>query len=100
MAIDKIQTVVLGSLADLNQQLPEELKVPASVDVVIIGEEAAIDSLSLAGLLIDIEDKLKQNLQIKVSLLDEGLNSTFGFKFQTVKQMIDWIDKQSSGGRE
>jgi hypothetical protein len=65
-----ILAFVYDCVDDLNKQLPAELRLAKTPQTVLVGEDGALDSLSLITLLASLEEKLGK-AGMRVSLIDD-----------------------------
>lgn len=93
MTRDDIQRVVLGAMAAVNAsrdpRRQEALRL--APDAAIFGPDSPLDSLGLVGLLVDIEDALRDQGR-HVSLSDSRAMSQTRSPFRDVPSLVAYID--------
>jgi hypothetical protein len=87
---DEIQQIVLGALAGLNMARDSTQQLEVSPVAPIFGPGSKLDSLGLVGLVIDIEDGLR-DLGIAVTLSDERAMSQTQSPFRDVPSLVAYI---------
>jgi acyl carrier protein len=93
----QIEKIVFACVDRLNEQLPSELRVVKAGETVIVGEGAAIDSLSLVSLIVDIEENIASELRWTVNLLDIEFAGEAGPQFRTLGELVRWIGGHRPG---
>ncbi len=68
---DLAQTVI-EAMEELNEQLPEESRLPKERETVLFGEDGLLDSMGIINLLVILEEKLESNLKISVGLTSDS----------------------------
>ena len=63
--------IIFGALENLNAELDDDAKVAISADTPLFGTNAAIDSLALVSVLVDVETAVSDALGRSVSLTDD-----------------------------
>jgi len=82
---------IYQTIGELNDQLPEEERLPASRDTVLMGEKGRLDSLGLINLLVGVEDRLATTLGRRVMVFDETLLADPEGPLSTVGALADHI---------
>jgi len=82
--------IVFNAIDEVNQHLLKHQRIEKSLDVVLIGSKAAIDSMSLLNIIIIAEQHLNE-LGIDIKLLDEDLLIREDNPFQSVKTFIEYV---------
>ncbi len=88
---DKIIRLVAEAVSDLNDELQYESLNNPSDDTVIFGGDEGIDSLSLVRLVIDIEQRVHEELGKPVSLTDERAMSAKRSPYRSVGALSDFV---------
>ncbi|OSM06779.1 hypothetical protein [Magnetofaba australis] len=92
MSQDAIAAIVRESIIELNRQLPPESRLdPDAADVVLMGEGGGLDSLSLINLFVAVEERLEEQLDLSLSLVDASAEPEGAEAFHTLSGLIDWI---------
>lgn len=71
MQKDEALGIVFGALENLNEELDDGHKVEISPRTCLFGTDAAIDSLSLVSVIVDVEQEASERLGFPVSLTDD-----------------------------
>ena len=68
---DQLLEVVYSAIDELNELLPREQALVKSPDVVLVGSEGKLDSLGIVNLIVTLERKLEESLQVQLSLSED-----------------------------
>ena len=89
--------VIYGCIAELNDQRPQDGKLIAARDTILVGDGGGLDSLSLITLMVAIEQSLATRHQVSVALLDELMSEHHGDPdFRDVGALADWVVKANN----
>ena len=66
-----IKNIIIESILDVNEQLPEKIDLNDSESINLYGGEGKLDSLGLVNLLVAIEQKIEDKYDIHVTIADE-----------------------------
>lgn len=67
---DAITVLVDQAIAAMNAQLPASRRLPDSPTLALVGEGCGVESLTLMGLIVDIEDRVMDAFGTEVALAD------------------------------
>lgn len=83
--------IVLASLQEVFEQTG--MTPPASVgeDTVLVGADAALDSLGVVQLIVEVEQRVEQNHDISVTLANDKAMSARNSPFRTVGVLADHV---------
>ena len=88
------RTQVVAMLAECLEELAEQserpLTDPVSESTPLMGESAALDSLGLVNLIVDLEGRLLDDFDVEVTLADERAMSLKHSPFRTVGTLADY----------
>lgn len=87
----RAKDLVLESLAALNEDKADDEKIPISVDVVLMGTGALLDSLDLINLIINLEDRLYAATDQQIQLAADAQSFDGDHPFQTASTLIGHI---------
>ena len=65
--------------------------VPATADLQLIGEEAAVSSMALVSFIADVESTLMENYNLTVTLVSERALSRKKSPFRNVNALADYV---------
>ena len=82
---------IMNAIDELNQQLPDDEQVEKSLDTVLQGKSAKLDSLGLTNLIVTTEQKIEEEFGIPISLTDVAMASSDGNPFATIDTLADCI---------
>jgi acyl carrier protein len=93
MNIELIQQVVIDNLNALIETLPDDQKFDVDTNTILFGQGSQIDSLSLVSVIVDLETTLSVDYDLDISLTDDrAMNRTIS-PFDSVRNMVDYIDE-------
>ena len=88
---EKVMQTVLEAIGELNEQLPKEQKLKKSVDTALFGSGGNLDSLGLISLVTTVEQKIEENFEMTVTLLENIDAFESDNPFKTVGSLADYI---------
>ncbi|MBN1692140.1 MAG: hypothetical protein JW845_01125 [Dehalococcoidales bacterium] len=94
MAIDrqKVLETVYASIEMINEDREDkESRLELKEETRLVGRQSKLDSLKFVGLIIDIEQRLADELDIEISLTDEKAMSQARSPFRNVQSLVDYI---------
>ena len=71
--------------------MPVDSQIRMSPELVLVGSQDGLDSLTLITLIVEVEDKVKRKSGVYISILDLAVMSEDGPKFSTVSELAEWI---------
>ena len=86
-----IVALVLEATQELVSTMPEPPAVSLSEDTMLFGDEGFLDSMYLVTLVIDVEQKLQEQLELNLTLADQRAMSQEHSPFQTVGTLADYV---------
>jgi len=92
MTREDIQRVVLAAMAGVNASRDADQQLQIAADALVFGPGSPLDSLGLVGLLVDIEDALRDEGH-EVSLSDSRAMSQSRSPFRSVPTLVTYIDE-------
>ncbi len=69
---EKVISLVLKGITEINQQLLPEQRIDASPETILMGREAKLDSMGLLSLLIVVEGEIASDFGIEFTLVDDN----------------------------
>ena len=88
---EQILTLVRDAVTDLNDELQYETLENPTEETVLFGGDDGIDSLSLVRLVVDIEQRIQEEIGKKASLTDERAMSAKRSPYRSVGALADFI---------
>lgn len=85
-----VQEIVLAALAAANQARDPQLQLEVHPEAALFGPGSPLDSLGLVGLLVDIEDALRDR-GVEVELSDARAMSQTRSPFRDVPALVSYI---------
>lgn len=89
----EIVNVVFSALESLNRELPATQQIPVALDTRLFGDNAALDSLSLVSVIVDVESNISDTLGVSVSLTDDRAMGQAVSPFKDVNSLVDYIQQ-------
>ena len=86
-----IEQAVLRAIGNANMSRAADQQLDVSPTATIFGAGSPLDSLGLVGLLIDVEEILRDDLGLDVTLSDERAVSQRNSPFRTVGTLTAYI---------
>jgi len=99
---EQIKQAIWSAIDEVNHLLPVEEQIKKSLETVLVGESAHLDSLGLVNLIVAIEQKVEERFQVSISLLMGEAMFQEQNPFSTLGTLADHTSQQirqnSSGG--
>ena len=84
--------MVYASIETINEQKENiDDKLELTEDTRLFGKQSRLDSLGLVTLIIEIEERLSDEVGLEVSIADEKAMSQSRSPFRDVKSLVDYI---------
>lgn len=87
----KIIDATFRAVDELNLTLPPGEKVEKSLETVLSGPAAALDSLGLVNLVVETEQQIEDEFGVLVNLADEKAMAVEPSPFRTLGSLIQYI---------
>ena len=87
-----IENLIITSVKEINEQLPQELQLSESRGTVLFGKDGKLDSLGLVNLLVIIEQNIEDEFDVSITIADEKAMSQKRSPFRTIGTLADYID--------
>jgi acyl carrier protein len=88
---DTAVQIVIASLREVLEQAEEQVPENLSEETVIVGNNAALDSLGVVSLIVEVEGRLEMDHEISVTLASDRAMSQRSSPFRTVGVMADYM---------
>jgi acyl carrier protein len=84
-------TIVISCLKDAVEQFGTGATTEVTPDTVIVGQGAALDSIGVVSLIVDIEQRLEADHNVAVTLASERAMSQRNSPFRTCAVLADHV---------
>ena len=88
---DKIKSMVLECLREAALEMDDARDLEIDGQLKLFGRDGLFDSLGLVSFLVDMEDKLADELDLDISLSDEKALSAHSGPFRSADSFVDYI---------
>lgn len=88
---EQIYSVIFNSIGEINSVLPADKHLDKNENTVLYGQKSKLDSLGLVNLIVEVEQRLEDELGISVDLTDEKALSQKNSPFISVKSLTEYI---------
>jgi hypothetical protein len=88
---DRIEELVHRTVDELNQELEDDAKLDRSVETVLYGKGATTDSMTLVSLIVAVEENVRRELGLSLTLANEKAMSMERSPFRTLDSMIGYV---------
>ena len=89
---EKIKNLIIKSVQEINEQLPQKQQLGQSSKTTLFGSDGKLDSLGLVNLLVIIEQNIEDEFDISITIADEKAMSQKHSPFKTIGTLADYID--------
>lgn len=97
MELDEAQSLIFDALRAVNEELDTDGQIPLSPQTALFGIDAAIDSLGLVSLIVDVETAVSERLGRQITLTDDRAMSRDVMPFATVGTLSKYVVELSQG---
>jgi acyl carrier protein len=84
-------SVILSAIREYNQQVPTDRRIPETPETTLFGSEGHVDSLGLVNLILIVEEHLKHEYRVALTLADERAMSQDRNPFRSVHSLAGYI---------
>ncbi|HVU88682.1 MAG TPA: acyl carrier protein [Pirellulales bacterium] len=88
---DRITPLIWDAIAEVNELLPEDARVPLEENAVLLGKGGALDSFGLVNLVVALEQRIEDEFGISLTLADEKAMSYSRSPFRNVQTLRDYV---------
>ena len=88
---ERILKAVYSAIDELNAQLPPGVSVEKTLDGPLYGESGKLESLDFVTLVMEVEEKIKAEFGVDITIADEHLLSKKESPFSTVRTLIEYL---------
>ena len=90
--IKSIETVIINSIKELNNNLSKDNKLELSKKTILFGKDGKLDSLGLVNLLVIMEQNIEDEFDVSITIADERAMSQKYSPFRTIGSLADYIE--------
>ena len=90
---ERILKTVYSAIDELNAQLPPGVSVEKSLDAPLYGASGKLESLDFVTLVMEVEEKIKAEFGVDVTIADENLLSKEKSPFASVGTLVEYLDE-------
>ena len=88
---ERIVAAIYGAVDEINKQLPKGVRVEKSQDAPLYGKSSKLESIDLVGFIIEVEEKVKEELGVSITIADEQAMSQQNSPFLTLGTLTDYV---------
>jgi len=88
---DEVAGAVFAAVDELNEMLPDGEQLPKDESTPLTGDSAALKSLSLANLLVGIEEQVEEALDQSISIIGGSPLPEDPSPLETLGTLIDYV---------
>lgn len=87
----EVQKIIFDALESLNEELDQASRVTINSETKLFGADAALDSLSLVSVIVDVETNISAALGHSIALTDDRAMSQEVSPFSDVQALTKYI---------
>jgi hypothetical protein len=88
---EQVRTVVYRAVDEINEELPDVQQLIKDPKTVLFGPDATIDSMTLVSFIVAVEEGLRGEFGISLTLADEKAMSMERSPFRTLATFVDYV---------
>ncbi len=90
---ERILKAVYEAIDELNSQLPPGVSIEKSLDATLYGPSGKLESLDFVTLVMEVEEKMKAEFGVDITIADEHLLSKEQSPFSSVQTLIEYLEE-------
>src|SRR5713101_2753796 len=90
---ERIAKAVYAAVDELNEQLPKGVQIEKSLDAPLYGASGKLESLDFVTLIMEVEEKIKTEFGVDLTIADENLLSKEQSPFSSVRTLIEYLEE-------
>jgi acyl carrier protein len=90
---ERIAKAVYTAVDELNEQLPKGVSVEKSLDAPLYGASGKLESLDFVTLVMEVEEKIKTEFGVDITIADENLLSKEKSPFSSLRTLIEYLEE-------
>jgi len=90
---ERILKAVYKAIDELNSQLPPGVSIEKSADAPLYGPAGKLESLDFVTLVMEVEEKIKVEFGVDITIADEHLLSKQQSPFSSVRTLIEYLEE-------
>ncbi len=90
---ERITKAVYAAVDELNKQLPKGVEVEKSLDAPLYGASGKLESLDFVTLVMEVEEKIKAEFGVDITIADENLLSKEKSPFSSLRTLIEYLEE-------
>lgn len=88
-------SLIQRAIQDFNDQNLEEEHLVDTPEAPLFGKEGKLDSLGLVNLILAVEERISNELDLNITLADERAMSRKNSPFRTVQSLADYVAERT-----
>ena len=91
MRDEKIREAIYHAIDEMNEQLPKGRTLEKSPQTILFGKGGQLDSLGLVSFIVEVEQKIEEELGVSITLADERAMSQKSSPFLTLQTLSEYV---------
>lgn len=91
MSDERIREAIYRAVDEINEQLPKGHQLEKSPETILFGNGGQLDSLGLVSFIVEVEQKIEEELSISITLADERAMSQKNSPFMTLQTLTEYV---------
>ncbi|HVG30780.1 MAG TPA: hypothetical protein VM864_13815 [Pyrinomonadaceae bacterium] len=88
---ERLERAIYAAVDELNGQLPKGVRVEPVPDAPLYGKGGKLESIDLVGFIIEVEEKVKEEFGVSITIADERAVSEQNSPFLTVGTLTEYV---------
>lgn len=88
---ERLVRAIYAAVDELNGQLPKGVRVERAPDAPLYGKGGKLESIDLVGFIIEVEEKVKEEFGVSITIADERAVSEQNSPFLTVGTLTEYV---------
>ena len=99
MPREQIVQLVADSYRTVVAELGIAIVEPVSESTALVGPDSLLDSIALVSVVLDIEQRLEEEVNVKVRLMDDRALSRRHSPFRTIGTLVEYVTEVNEAPR-
>ncbi len=90
---ERILKAVYKAIDELNSQLPPGVSIEKAADAPLYGPSGKLESLDFVTLVMEVEENIKAEFGVDITIADENLLSKEKSPFASVQTLVEYLEE-------
>ncbi len=88
---ERVRQAIYRAVDEINDQLPKGVHIEKSPESALYGQAGKLESIDLVGFIIEVEEKIKEEFGVSITIADEQAMSEQNSPFLTLDTLTEYV---------